>query len=60
MDKKEKDLLQAQSILSVLEESMPHLITQAWIDLPWKDKAMVGIAELQDVGLTDRLKGLLY
>ncbi|HIP06445.1 MAG TPA: hypothetical protein EYG66_01055 [Mariprofundaceae bacterium] len=59
LDKKEKDLLQAQSILTVLEESMPHLIKAAWADLPWKDKAMVGIAELQDIELMDRLKGLL-
>lgn len=50
-DKKEKDLLQAQSILTVLEENMPHLITGAWDDLPWKEKAMAGISELKDIEL---------
>ena len=57
--KRQKDLLQAQSILTVLEESMPYLITQAWADLPWKDKAMVGISEFKDAELVGRLKEIL-
>ncbi len=58
-DKKEKDLLQAQSILTVLEERMPHLISDAWGDLPWQEKAMTGISEFQDLELKGRLISLL-
>jgi len=57
--KREKDLLQAESILTVLEDSMPHLIINAWRDLPWKDKAAVGISELKDVGIKKRLLELI-
>jgi len=46
--KRYKDLLQAESILSVLEERSPHMIVNAWEDLPWKDKALVGISEFRD------------
>jgi hypothetical protein len=38
---------------------MPHLIINAWRDLPWKDKAMVGISELKDVEIKERLLGLI-
>lgn len=58
-DKKEKDLLQAQSILTVLEESMPHLIIEAWNDLAWQEKAMIGISELKDIELKERLIDLI-
>jgi len=58
-DKKEKDLLQAESILTVLEDSMPHLISQAWVDLPWQDKALVGISEFKNAELKERLRELL-
>lgn len=57
--KREKDLLQAESILTVLEDRMPHLIINVWRDLPWKDKAMVGISELKDKELTERLRALI-
>jgi len=45
--------------LTALEDSMPHLIKAAWDDLPWQDKAMVGIAEFKDVELKTRLIELL-
>ncbi len=57
--KRQKDLLQAQSILTVLEERMPHLIMEAWNDLAWQEKAMTGISELQDKELKERLIDLL-
>jgi len=57
--KREKDLLQAESILTALEDRMPHLIINAWHDLPWKDKAAVGISELKDVGIKKRLLELI-
>jgi len=57
--KRQKDLLQAESILTVLEDSMPHLISQAWVDLPWQDKALVGISEFKDAELKERLRELL-
>ncbi len=57
--KRQKDLLQAQSILNVLEERMPHLIMEAWDDLEWQEKAMTGISELQDSELKERLIDLL-
>ena len=59
LDKKEKDLLQAEALLLVLEDSMPHLIKEAWDDLQWQDKAMVGISAFKDVELKARLVELL-
>ncbi len=57
--KRAKDLLQAESILMVLEEAMPHLILHAWDDLPWQDKALTGISEFRDPELKERLFFLL-
>jgi len=59
--KRQKDLLQAQSILTVLEveERMPHLIIDAWNDLAWQGKAMTGISEFQDKELKERVVELL-
>jgi len=57
--KRQKDLLQALSILKVLEESMPHLIIEAWNDLEWQEKAMTGISELKDIELKERLIDLI-
>lgn len=57
--KREKDLLQAESILTVLEDRMSHLIINAWRDFPWKDKAMVGISAFKDVELKNRLLELV-
>ncbi|MCF6248220.1 MAG: nucleotidyltransferase domain-containing protein [Desulfobacula sp.] len=59
LDKKEKDLLQAEALLLVLEDTMPHLIKAAWDDLQWQDKAMVGISEFKDTELVGRLKAIL-
>ncbi len=59
LDKKEKDLLQAEALLLVLEDSMPHLIKAAWDDLQWQDKAMVGISAFKDVELKARLVELV-
>ncbi len=57
--KRQKDLLQAESILTVLEDSMPHLIKAAWDALQWQDKAMVGISAFKDTELKARLIELL-
>jgi len=57
--KREKDLLQAESILTVLEDRMSHLIINAWRDFPWKDKVMVGISAFKDVELKNRLLELV-
>ncbi len=59
VDKQEKDLLQAEALLMVLEDTMPHLIKAAWDDLKWQDKAMLGISAFKDKALKDRLLSLL-
>jgi hypothetical protein len=38
---------------------MPHLITDAWDDLPWQEKAMTGMSEFQNLELKERLIDLL-
>ncbi len=53
--KRAKDILQAESILTVLEDSMPQLIADAWDDLPWKEKAMHGMRNFKDSELAGRV-----
>ncbi|MFQ5518815.1 MAG: GSU2403 family nucleotidyltransferase fold protein [Mariprofundus sp.] len=54
-----KDMLQAESILTVQEESMPQLIADAWHQLPWKQKAERGISHFRDAGLVNRLRDII-
>jgi hypothetical protein len=53
--KRSKDILQAESILDVLEEGMPQLISDAWEALPWKDKAFQGMRNFGNRDLVSRL-----
>jgi len=53
--KRRKDILQAESILEVLEESMPYLIADAWEALPWKEKAIKGMQNFSNRELPVRL-----
>jgi len=57
--KRAKDILQAESILTVLDESMPHLIANAWAELPWKEKAMQGMRNFRDVELAGRIEEII-
>jgi len=57
--KRAKDILQAESILTVLEDSMPRLIVEAWDDLAWKEKAMQGMRNFKDQALAARVEQLI-
>lgn len=57
--KRAKDILQAESILTVLEDSMPQLIVDAWHQLPWKEKAERGISHFIDTGLVSRIRDII-
>lgn len=57
--KRAKDLLQAESILTALEDRMPHLIESAWRELPWKSKAMTGLRSMADQHLRKRVEDII-
>jgi len=57
--KRDKDLLQAESILSFLEQRFAFLITNAWEDLPWQELASEGMNQFRDQALVSRIRELL-
>lgn len=57
--KRAKDILQAESILTVLEDSMPQLIANAWDELPWKEKAISGMRNFRDAELAKKVEAII-
>jgi len=53
--KRHKDIMQAEMILTVLEDRFSFLIKDAWDNLPWQQKAQDGMANFQDSDLVQRI-----